>query len=206
MTILIMAKIPRPGFSKTRLSPPCTPEQAAALAEAALLDSIDAALASGAAVVVALGGVGTYALPDSVRSFPQVGETFSERLAHAWSQITTPAIQIGMDTPQVTSSQLKAALDTLEHESSVIGLTEDGGWWIIGFQSPPPPATFDVEMSTANTGELQLTQLDRDGFTPAQLEVLRDVDTWTGTLAVAAQTPYHRFGKLMYELGSSATQ
>jgi uncharacterized protein len=39
--VLVIAKAPVPGRVKTRLCPPCTPRQAAAVAEAALLDTLD---------------------------------------------------------------------------------------------------------------------------------------------------------------------
>ena len=45
MQICVIAKEPRPGFVKTRLTPPCTPTEAAAIAEAALADTLDAVLA-----------------------------------------------------------------------------------------------------------------------------------------------------------------
>ncbi|MBI5104514.1 MAG: glycosyltransferase, partial [Solirubrobacterales bacterium] len=38
--LAVIAKAPAPGRVKTRLCPPCTPEQAAALAEAALRDTL----------------------------------------------------------------------------------------------------------------------------------------------------------------------
>ena len=41
-TLLVIAKQPLPGRVKTRLVPPCTHEQAAALAEAALADTLHA--------------------------------------------------------------------------------------------------------------------------------------------------------------------
>jgi len=40
--LLIVAKAPVPGLVKTRLTPPFTPHQAAALAAASLLDTLDA--------------------------------------------------------------------------------------------------------------------------------------------------------------------
>ena len=43
-TLLVIAKQPVPGRVKTRLVPPCTYEQAAVLAEAALADTLRAAL------------------------------------------------------------------------------------------------------------------------------------------------------------------
>jgi len=40
--VAIVAKAPAPGRSKTRLVPPLTPEQAAGLQRALLLDTLDA--------------------------------------------------------------------------------------------------------------------------------------------------------------------
>ena len=58
--LLIVAKAPIPGLVKTRLTPPFTAHQAAALAAAALLDTLDAcrtaAVLAAAEVVVALAG------------------------------------------------------------------------------------------------------------------------------------------------------
>ncbi|OMQ14327.1 glycosyltransferase, partial [Modestobacter sp. VKM Ac-2676] len=39
--LLVITKAPVPGRSKTRLTPPCTPEQAAAIASAAVGDTLD---------------------------------------------------------------------------------------------------------------------------------------------------------------------
>ncbi|OEV21105.1 glycosyltransferase, partial [Streptomyces nanshensis] len=41
-TLLVIAKEPLPGRAKTRLCPPCTPQQAARLAAAALHDTLEA--------------------------------------------------------------------------------------------------------------------------------------------------------------------
>ena len=44
MNLIVIAKAPVAGRAKTRLCPPCTPQQAADLAEAALADTLDAVL------------------------------------------------------------------------------------------------------------------------------------------------------------------
>jgi len=46
--VLVLAKEPRPGRVKTRLCPPCSPEEAATVAAAALADTLEAVAASGA--------------------------------------------------------------------------------------------------------------------------------------------------------------
>lgn len=59
--LIVMAKAPAAGRSKTRLSPPCTPSEAATLAEAALADTLATvarprrgATASGPALLVGM--------------------------------------------------------------------------------------------------------------------------------------------------------
>ena len=47
VTLAVIAKAPVAGRVKTRLCPPCTPQQAAALAEAALRDTLAAMAAVG---------------------------------------------------------------------------------------------------------------------------------------------------------------
>lgn len=192
VTVLIMAKVPRPGAVKTRLCPPCSHEQAAALAHAALLDTIDAARATGAPVVLALEGGSLSGLPEDVATFAQQGASFAERLAHAWAQVETPAVQIAMDTPQVTADALREAL-AAARTGTALGLAEDGGWWIIGFSDPPPPGVFDVEMSAPDTGKRQRARLEGLGLEVFELPPTRDVDEWEDALHVAHLAPDGRF-------------
>ncbi|MCO7197195.1 glycosyltransferase, partial [Pseudonocardia sp. McavD-2-B] len=56
VTTVVLAKAPVPGRVKTRLCPPATPELAAAIASAALLDTLDAAAGVAGDTVVALTG------------------------------------------------------------------------------------------------------------------------------------------------------
>ena len=191
-----MAKEPKPGRVKTRLCPPCTPEQAAELAAAALADTLDAALGSGAdEVVVALdGAVGAWC-PPGVRVIPQVDGPFDGRLAAACEHAGGPAVQIGMDTPQVTSLLLDDAMSRLVSPriDSVLGRAVDGGWWLIGLHAPDRRVFVDVPMSCDDTGDLQLARLASLGHTVGHLATLIDVDHIDDAIAVAAEAPTTRF-------------
>ena len=58
VTIVVIAKEPRPGRVKTRLCPPCTAADAARIAQAALHDTLDAVAGTPAAGrVVAFDGI-----------------------------------------------------------------------------------------------------------------------------------------------------
>ncbi len=195
--ILVMAKSPQPGRVKTRLCPPCTPEEAAAVATAALADTLDAVAACGAArKVVALDGTPGPWLPPGFSVVPQRGHDFNERLINAWADTGGPGIQIGMDTPQVTAGELNGVLAEIDHGSrrrAVLGHALDGGWWAIGWRHADPRAVFSgIPMSTAGTGRAQEDRLLALGFDVARAEPKRDIDTIDDLAAVAADFPLLR--------------
>lgn len=203
-----MAKEPVPGRVKTRLTPPCTPDEAADLAAAAIADTLEAALGSSADdVVVVLDGRPGPWCPAGVRIVPQVEGPFDHRLAAAWDAVGGPAVQIGMDTPQVTSQLLDDAMAALSTPGTdaVLGPANDGGWWAIGLHgavaagfSSPPSAGFSavfagVPMSRPDTGRLQRRRLTELGLSVVDLPELTDVDTFADAVNVAGIAPDTRF-------------
>ena len=205
-TVVVVAKEPVPGRVKTRLCPPCTPEQAAGLARAALADTLDAVVAAQAdrRVLVLDGQVGPW-VPDGVAVVPQRGDAFAERLDAAWLDSAGdrpgPTLQIGMDTPQVTAALLDDALDRLAAAPAVIGLADDGGWWALGLHGHLPGAFESVPMSEPDTGTRQEARIEAVlGTAPRRLSFLRDVDHITDARAVAAVAPDTRFARYLEAL------
>ncbi|MFD5094987.1 DUF2064 domain-containing protein [Amycolatopsis thailandensis] len=209
--LLIVAKAPVPGFAKTRLCPPATPEQAAEIAAASLLDTLDAALLTpDARVVVALTGdldkaahgreIATALRKTEV--IPQRGDGFDVRLANAHADAPRPGesvLQIGMDTPQVTPALLAEAANRLE--DSVLGPAEDGGWWALGLKDPlHAKALAGVPMSRDDTGRQTLRALADVGLNPGILPTLSDVDTIADARRVAALEPASRFARAVAEV------
>ena len=193
--LIVLAKEPVPGRVKTRLCPPCTPAEAATLAAAALADTLDAALASGARrVVLALDGRPGAWCPPGVEVVGQGAGTLDRRLTTAWAAATSgPAVLIGMDTPQVTAADLDAALGALADHDAVLGPASDGGWWALGLRRPHPRAFAGVPMSRADTGARQHARLTALGLRTAPLPVRTDVDTWDDAVTVARAAPGGRF-------------
>jgi glycosyltransferase A (GT-A) superfamily protein (DUF2064 family) len=201
--VIVVAKAPVAGRVKTRLCPPCTPAEAARLAEAALVDTLAAARASCAErVVVALDGVPGPWLPPGVSVIEQRGHDLADRLTNAWEDVGGPAIQIGMDTPQITSSLLDSAGATLVERGTdaVLGLAADGGWWAIGLRAPVPGVFSGIRMSRCDTGVRQARRLAELGRRVRPLPVLRDVDTFCDALAVAHASPSTAFAAALREL------
>jgi glycosyltransferase A (GT-A) superfamily protein (DUF2064 family) len=194
--IIVLAKQPVPGRVKTRLCPPCSPAEAAAVAEAALADTLGAACAAGAdRVVLALDGRPGPWCPPGVRVVGQGTGPLADRLAAAWSHASGPAVQIGMDTPQLRPADLARAMAGLSAAGvdAVLGPATDGGWWAIGLRRRHPLAFVGVPTSRADTGARQARRLADLGLRTRLLPRRRDVDTWPDAVAVAAAAPTTAF-------------
>jgi uncharacterized protein len=218
--LLVVAKAPLPGMVKTRLCPPATPRQAAQIAAAALLDTLDAVRATGSTSPV-LASAGRFADAEYAADLdaaltgwhrlPQRGDTFAERLANAHADTASafpgqPVLQIGMDTPQLRPATLTTALRRLAGADAVLGLAADGGWWALGLREPHHAnALRNVPMSTAETGQRTLTELRQRGLRVATLPTLRDVDDWADARAVARELPEGRFPDAVNALQSLVT-
>jgi rSAM/selenodomain-associated transferase 1 len=204
--ILVLAKAPHPGRSKTRLCPPCTPEQAATVAEAALRDTLDAvARASVSRRILVLDGAPGPWVPGGFELIGQRGKGLDERIAAAFEDGGAPALLIGMDTPQVTAFLLEEALAELHRPGvdAVLGPAMDGGWWAIGLRRPAPAAFLGLPMSTGYTGAAQTRRLERLGLRWSALPALRDVDVFEDALAVAEVAPRSGFARAVRLIGAS---
>ena len=198
--LLVIAKQPVAGRAKTRLTPPCTPEQAAALADAALRDTLDvvAKVPVERRVLVFEGDPEPWRL-DGFEVIAQRGDDFGQRLQAAFDDVEGPALLIGMDTPQVTPAQLVEALDALDDDrvDSILGPTPDGGYWCVGFRDRVAGAFDGVPMSTPETYECQRQRFAELGVRIADQPVLRDIDTIGDAKAVAAIAPRTRFARAL---------
>ena len=196
--VLVLAKEPVSGLVKTRLCPPLTPAGAAAVATAALEDTLAVVRAVPVARrVLVLDG--SYDAPGFTVQ-PQVAGSMDERLGAAFDDAAVaglPALLIGMDTPQLTATLLRQAVQALQDAPAVLGRAPDGGWWALGLQHPDGDLLRGVATSRNDTGEQQLARLHCAGLAPVLLPELRDVDTVQDALAVAALAPHGRFATVL---------
>ncbi|MFC0547199.1 TIGR04282 family arsenosugar biosynthesis glycosyltransferase [Kutzneria chonburiensis] len=202
--VLVVAKAPVPGLAKTRLTPAATPEQAAEVAAASLLDTLDAVLSVPRVrrVVAMTGDLEKAAQATELRRvlrwfdvIPQRGNNFAERLVNAHRDVADlPVVQIGMDTPQVTPWLLGSAIAAAHTGDAALGLAEDGGWWALGLKDPlHAMALQHVPMSQPDTGSRTLDALHDLGLHVSPLPMLSDVDTIDDARRVAASVPGSRF-------------
>ncbi|MEV7005253.1 TIGR04282 family arsenosugar biosynthesis glycosyltransferase [Streptosporangium sp. NPDC051022] len=206
--ILVIAKEPVPGRVKTRLTPPFTPREAAALAAAALEDTLrTVARVPAARHVLVLDGVPGVWLPEGFTVLPQHGSGLDQRLAAAFDDahrlLPVPTVLIGMDTPQVTPGMLALALSLLGIHDAVFGPATDGGFWLLGLRVPDPALLLGVPMSKPTTGEIQLRRLREAGLSVAPMPCLTDVDSAADASAVAALAPRSLFAVTLARTGRS---
>ncbi|RDG37928.1 TIGR04282 family arsenosugar biosynthesis glycosyltransferase [Streptomyces corynorhini] len=201
-TLLVIAKEPRPGRVKTRLTPPFAPEEAAELAEAALADTLRTVAAAPASrrVLVLDGAPGRW-LPPGFDVVPQCAGGLDERLADAFAHCHGPALLIGMDTPQVTPELLTVDFAGCD---AYFGPARDGGFWALGLSRPDPALLLGVPMSTPVTGAVQRQRLAAAGLRVRDLPCLRDVDTAADAYAVAALAPHSRFAARLARCATAA--
>lgn len=214
--LLVLAKAPHPGRVKTRLCPPADPVQAADIAAAALLDTLDAVRAVPGLPVLALAGnlagcrrhAEITAALDGVPVLAQRGTSLGERIAAAHADAAalapgSPVLQIGMDTPQIDPDLLSGCAATLRTAGTdaVLGPAADGGWWALGLRDPYTAARIaDVPASRADTGNRTASVLRGHGLHLHPLPELRDVDTVHDAAAVASAAPASRFARAVREL------
>ena len=213
--LIVLAKTPVPGRVKTRLCPPATPEQAAALAAAALADTLAAARQVPATrIVVALDGEPDATLAAALEGtmvIAQRGGLLGERIAAAHADVARLApgactVQIGMDTPQLDPDVLDCCLDAVSHpdgQDALLGPATDGGWWALALRDPRRAQLIrHVPTSRADTGDRTRAALEAAGLRVAALPELTDVDTMVDAYAVAHACPGSRFAALLAAVGA----
>jgi uncharacterized protein len=201
--VMVIAKTPEAGRTKTRLCPPLSHRQAAEVAWACLLDTLDAVAAVPCErhVIVLDGEHGPW-IPAGFEVIRQRGTGLADRLTAAFADVADTAIVVAMDTPQVATEDLSFALASLDHFDTSFGPADDGGYWMLGLhRSVSPDLVFDgVPMSESHTGAAQLARLDALGLSVKHLHPLRDIDVIDDLWAVADFAPNLRVGLLADDL------
>lgn len=161
--LAVMTKAPRAGQVKTRLTPPLTPEEAAALNICFLRDTTAAisstALNGGArgiAVYTPRGDESAYTgiLPAEFELVPQRGEAFGERIVFAMEDLFRLGFEsvclIDSDSPTVPQRAFTEAATRLAQADDpvVLGPSEDGGYYLIGMKRLHRALFEDIAWST----------------------------------------------------------
>ena len=189
--LAIMAKAPRAGKVKTRLSPPLTLEQSAGLNICFLRDTAqniaDVSAAGHSAGLVCYTPVGEEAafaglLPASFRLIPQRGDGFGERLLAAAQDILQcgygSVCLIDSDSPTVPAAAFEQATAELAKPGDriVLGPSHDGGYYLIGLKYPHPEVFAGIHWSTDTVFAETMAAAHAAGIEAVTLPLWYDVD------------------------------
>ena len=189
--LAVMAKAPRPGKVKTRLAPPLTLDQSAAINICFLQDTtenIAAVAASGhAAGVISYTPIGDEALFDNLLPvefvlIPQRGEGFGERLLATAEDLLAcgygSLCLIDSDSPTVPALAFERAVAELARPGDrvVLGPAHDGGYYLIGLKRAHPELFADITWSTGTVFAETIAAAKAANLEAVTLPLWYDVD------------------------------
>jgi uncharacterized protein len=189
--LAVMAKAPKAGHVKTRLSPPLDSGQAAALNIAFLRDTIacleEVAAAAKANTAISYTPAGEEAnfagiVPAHVPLLPQRGEGFGERLQYTAEDLFATGFSavclIDSDSPTVPPEAYVEAVQRLltNEDCAVLGPSDDGGYYVIGMNASNPRLFDDISWSTAVVAEQTLQRAQEIDLPMYSLPTWFDVD------------------------------
>src|SRR5215210_7806632 len=185
--LLVVAKQPAAGQTKTRLCPPLTGAAAAALYACFLRDTLDVMRQVpdvGRGIVYLPEAALDYfsALAPDMQLSLQQGVTLGERLDHlltaALEAGASQAVVMDSDSPTLPADYLVQAFKALDGPSDVVlGPCEDGGYYLIGLKRPQPRLLRDVQMSTPHVVRDTIALAEQLGLKVTLLPIWYDVDT-----------------------------
>jgi hypothetical protein len=184
MPVLVVAKAPSGGTSKTRLVPPLSFEQAAELHAALLLDTVDACRAQDSDVRL-LCARDTEAT-ELTRMLPgtpivtQLGVGLGDALRLGIAQHVSegPTAIVSSDVPGLPDGALGNAFAALADGADVVlGPALDGGYWLIAMREPHDEPFRDVPWSTPAVFGVTRERCRDAGLDLVELQPWRDIDT-----------------------------
>jgi len=182
--LIVVAKRPTPGKTKTRLSPPLTPELASALYESFLFDTLDQMrqVADSHHVIAYLDEPDYFKrLAPDFELTPQEGDDLGERLDHALTSYLSRGYQhaviMDSDSPTLPADYLSQAFKVLSDGADVVlGPCDDGGYYLIGIKRPAPRLLREVHMSTPTVAAETIVLAKDEGLNLISLPSWYDVD------------------------------
>jgi uncharacterized protein len=196
--LVIMARYPRAGATKTRLARSIGNEETAFLYRAFLTDLAqkfagqvaDLHWAYAPPEVNFAAFIATLA-PSRIpcmRCFPQQGADLGERLHHAFQRTYKSGykrtILIGSDSPHIRPDIVALARKALDEADVVLGPADDGGYYLIAMRKPHDVFR-GIPMSTSRVAQMTIELAHSQGLKVSILETLFDVDELPDLLRLA---------------------
>ncbi len=132
---------------------------------------------------------------------PQVGDDLGERLSNAFDSAFeedfSNVVAIGSDSPDLPVHYLKESFEALAKHDTVIGPSNDGGYYLIGFSKEGfiPEVFENIAWSTNSVFEQSEIILKRHGRKVYLLPLWHDVDTIEDLKSLISRTRNTAFEK-----------
>ena len=195
-TLVIMAKAPRPGMVKTRLSRHLPSSAVTALYRCLLEDTVALATSlTSVEVAVMCPASDQEELADllghAVRVVAQKGEGLAAGLISVFRHFTAagrhPVVAFNSDSPHLAPSVLDGAFEILATHDVVVGPTHDGGYYLVGAKVAYP-SLFDADgMGTRSALDRLLTRAKGLELSTRFTEPFYDIDVADDLLQLAGE-------------------
>jgi rSAM/selenodomain-associated transferase 1 len=186
MRMVIFAKEPQPGFSKTRLIPALGAQGAATLAKLLLERMLQAAIASEVGVVELCVTPWSseevwrkMGVPVSVQLTDQGDGDLGVRMARAAQRVIDAGesvLLVGTDCPQLDAGQLQIAALALQDADAALIPALDGGYVLLGINQYDASVFSGIAWSTSNVATATQERLQALHWRVQTLAPLHDID------------------------------
>ena len=186
MRIVIFAKEPQPGFSKTRLIPALGAQGAATLAKLLLERMLQAAIASEVGVVELCVTPWSseevwrkVGVPVSVQLTDQGDGDLGVRMARAAQRVIDAGesvLLVGTDCPQLDAGQLQIAALALQDADAALIPALDGGYVLLGLNQYDASVFSGIAWSTSNVATATHERIQALHWRVQTLAPLHDID------------------------------
>jgi rSAM/selenodomain-associated transferase 1 len=183
--LVIMAKAPRPGKVKTRLTSSLSPEAVTAfyccllddtLALARSLSDVEVAIMCPASDVNELAQLAG----DGASVVAQKGEGLAAGLTSVFAHFVAPGRQrvvaFNSYSPHLPASVLESAFEALTGHDLVVGPTHDGGYYLVGAKAAHPTLFDGDGMGTKSALETLLARAHGKQLSVASTDPFYDID------------------------------
>ncbi len=179
--LILFARWPEPGHTKTRLIPALGAAGAAKLAKQLTEQAAQQIRALHCPATVH--GTGFDAdrisqwlgMPCVLQVEGDLGARMHAAITKAYATGSTRIILAGSDCPGLSTAILAQGFDALQNHDVVLGPAADGGYYLIGMREPQPQLFAQMHWSHARVLADTLTRLD--DLSHFLLPMLHDIDT-----------------------------
>jgi len=197
--VVVMSKIPEPGYTKTRLNTILSAQESAEFHRACLADTCRAIRQSELPGYIYYAEQTDHPQPASAsfakddlwglnaeertyfKLYPQQGEGLGERLYHAAQEILTryeAVLLLGSDMPEITADIIIEAQAKMLSSEIVVGPAHDGGYYLLGVKQACSYIFQNIPWGTAQVLAKTLERISDKQLTFSLLPTQADIDTW----------------------------